>query len=1171
MQSKRFTSIFLIALTILSTSQFAKTADQDLYLLPGDLSNFYVSELFDRNVVNSNLKQTPSNAKYSTTNPAARISSVKELNSDLLSSDSRDCSSSKVQQLQDGTKLVQLACKDSLQIYNVEEDFSLKKQGEFNTEDDVNDFLLQSDTTGDTLVLSISQDSFPGESTYVVSVELTGQTPAVQRKINQLGNTKPFKSGGALQIWQYTDGATPAVITPLWIVYNQGTDLSATTSPIILWTKTDEDTNGKFEMTIDGGFLEDVSTIIDLSFDEANKMIVTYKGAQESIKVAECLMDFDSGAATPEVTFNTCTLVQGLPNITAGSMVIRKPLSTEVGVAYIYNDGSRTLSICNYDAGSLSDCYNSKNRVLYGPNLEFNQIRVGQSGVHLWFKEKASNDITSIIYNLSKNAVGEVEYEQVSERGGVTACAAGALAFVIKSRAFSTYGQDLENIYVTLIADEFSAASQEVQIRRSIQTETTTFSFNVNILQDLNQGATINSILDYQDYNREGAFSHQLQVNRRSFQGNNLDFSLSLDGFKIANANAFSIKSEVAASKYWLFDLNRGITVNDQGVLNGLACFGTVTDGDFDCQINDSIKFQIPSGAELIYAVTQNTASEQGFILILSQGSDTLVAYVDLFAQEVFSGELKDIQSSASSVFTKVIGGKYHFFIVDALGQAAVNVYASPTKDFSQVSATPVATIDNTAIGKRAGNFCPTSMVQNAQEIDQVDIMSHCPSGESRLWKMNVTDIASVTAIGSKLFGNPEAGEGDLSFCSFGQEYIVNNPVNGFVFATDTADDYSLNGLGASFLGYNSINQLYCPPGSDSGVITGVDGQGNNWMSAIFGNRLGDARDRYHTTVQIGAGTVSWVNPIDGGLLVGVVNGATTSLFSILTEGPSISYEGAALSGAQEVTLNVLQLGQQAASTTFTMNLTNWADSLSVKPNPVANATTEGGSYSLYDIADISGQVFSIAIEVQPEFNKTVSIDPLFTKDGDYQPSQTTYPQPTTIFSEGDSSIGFAFGKPLRIYFYRDNEIFEKAHAIDRASQVADAAVSNDEFLVSVYAAYENGVYNTRAFTLNLGSGGETFDEVILSNFMATQIYVERINSGKFAAVAVNTHTGEGQAFILVIQEDSGTYTVDKVITSSKFTDSKNLNLFIFSNISEKKSKKYFSNFSSCRGQSLHC
>lgn len=1138
MQNMRFTSVFLIALTVLSQSALA--ADQDLYLLPGDISNFYVSELFDRNVVNSNLKQAPTNAKYSTTNIAARISSVKELNSDLLSSDSRDCSSAKVQQLQDSSQLVQLACKDSLQIYTVQEDFSLKKTGEFNTQDDVNDFLLQSDTTGDTLVLSISQESFPGESTYVVSIELTGQTPAVKRQINQLGFPNPFKDGGALQIWQYTDGATPAVITPFWLAYNQGADLTATTSPNILWAKSDEDISGRLEMSLNGGFLEDITTILDLSFNELNKMIVTYKGAADGLKLAECTLAYDATATPPAVSFDSCSLVASPPSATGGSIIVRQPLSTEAGISYIYNDEARRLSICDYDAGAFSNCFNSKYNVRYGSNLQFYKIRVEASGAYLLFKEKTSNDITSILYNISKNVSGEVEYEQVSERGGVTACAAGTMAFVIKNRAFSTYGQDLNNIYVTLIADEFTAASQEFQVRRSIQTETSTFTFKVDILSDLNQGAAINSILDYQDYNREGRFSHQLQINRRSFQGNNLDFSLSLEGFQVTNANAFSIKSEVATSKYWLFDLSRGITVNDQGVLNGLACFGTVTGGDFDCQVNDSIKFQIPAGAELIYAITHNTAAEQGFILILSKGSDTLVAFVDLFAQEVFSGQLSGVQSAAGKVFSKIIGGQYTFWIVDALGQASINVYSSPTKDFSQIAATPVATIDSTTIAKRAGNFCPTSMVQNARNTDQVDVMSHCPSGESRLWKMNVADVSSISAIGSKLFGNSEAGEGDLSFCSFGEEYIVNNPANGFIFSTDTADDYSLNGLGTSFLGYASVTQLYCPPGSSSGVIAGTDAQGNNWMSAIFGNRLGDARDRYHTSVKIATGTVSWVNPIAGGLLVGVVDGATTSLYSILTEGPSITYDGPALSGAQEVTLNVLQLGQQAASQTFIMNLTDWADNLSVKPNAAANATTEAGSYNLYDIADLQGQVFSVDIEIGEELNKTITIDPQFTKDSEYQPSQTTYPQPSKIFSEGDSSVGFSFGKPLRIYFYKDNEVFDTAYAIDRASSVADASVSNDEFLVSVYAAYENGVYNTRAFTLNLGSGAETFDEVILEGFMATQIYVERINSGKFAAIAVNSYTGQGRAFILVIQEESGTYSVKEVINSSSFTDSKN-------------------------------
>lgn len=87
MLSMRFTAFVLVGVTILTTLQPIKAADQDLYILAGDISNFYVSDIFNRNVIRSkkskNLKQVP--ATYTSTNPqAARISSVHEVNADYF-------------------------------------------------------------------------------------------------------------------------------------------------------------------------------------------------------------------------------------------------------------------------------------------------------------------------------------------------------------------------------------------------------------------------------------------------------------------------------------------------------------------------------------------------------------------------------------------------------------------------------------------------------------------------------------------------------------------------------------------------------------------------------------------------------------------------------------------------------------------------------------------------------------------------------------------------------------------------------------------------------------------------------------------------------------------------------------------------------------------------------
>lgn len=1129
MLSQKFTTYIFIGLTILSTLQPAKAANQDLYLLAGDVSNIFVADIFKKDVAKknkklNNLKQDP--ATYTTNNQAARISNIIETNSNFLSTDAKDCSNAQIFKMSDNKHFMYLACGDDVQIFEVNDDNTLATPTEENIGNKVWDYHLTDNAQKLDVVLSINPNTGPTEA---FSFDFTVLKPTkVERKINQKDwQTSAIQDKAAFEIWQFNDGATPPVITPFWVGYQRQNDLTKASANYLLWAKSDEDISGKLDLTAANKFPEDATHVTDLSFNDANTMIITYKGADANLKVAECTMAYDGTATPPAVSITACTASTTAPEIAVGNIVIRQPVAANPGTAHIYNDAAKQISIAVYNAGAFSAFANSKAKVVYGSDLEFYNIKTSSIGNEIQFAKKGTTQVINTLFNIVKDKT-DVTYDQISDRGGSTSVSKGNTGFIIKAMSYSVYEHSINKVYVSLIADQFASASQDVVITKTQGADVQTFTYGVNISPDLKSGALIRSIPDYQDYKREAVTANKLSINRKSFFGNNLDFQFSLEGFQVMNANDFTFDTASLGTSIWLHNYKLGLGF-EAAKVSGFKCTGTVLEKNFVCTKNEEISYDIPAGSTLVHIESVTTGSENGAILIYSTGDDTNVAYIDFANEQVNVGKITGAKSAKGKVFFKIVKDQFSVWIVDPVKNVA-DVYASAGKTLASFESK--MTISTTTIEKAAGNFCPVSIGQNPAVFSTVEIMSYCPTtGESRLWRFNVPDdltkIEVLKANPTKLFANPEAGEGEINLCNFGKEYLANNPTAGIVYTTDIEDDYSFNGLGTNLIGYTKVDSISCT-GKNFGVFSGVDGSGEKWMSVIYGNRLGDTRDRYHSTVKY-VGDIGFVTPTENGLIIGTLNGAVYTFYSILLDGPTVYYTGAKQTEAQEVTLDILSLTEKVGSKKFSFDLTEFTEKIDSNPKEGSTAQTKEGTYKLTDLADVKGPIFKIEAQVGPDVKSTVTVQPQFEKNGEYKPTQTTVPEPQSIVTEGTSSVGiYTAGATLQFYYYKTFDSFEIAVDVGKKSTIADASINNDESLLAAYVT-QDGTLRAYVYTIATKVAD---DFVIAADFEATSVVVERINSQKFAVLAVNGKLHTGKAFILTVGSQD-------VITAHTFANSK--------------------------------
>lgn len=1120
MLSMRFTAFVLVGVTILTTLQPIKAADQDLYILAGDISNFYVSDIFNRNVIESkkskNLKQVP--ATYTSTNPqAARISSVHEVNADYFpggASAAKDCTYARAFQLAT-TQDIYLTCEqDEVHRFTLGQDNKLTTVSEARFDGIVNDFQVVDTTNGDYVSVNIQQDA----PNFYFGLTLQSAT-VVERIIDQTTwEATAIKSKAAVAIWQFTDGQAPPTITPFWVGYQRETNLASTTSAnYILWAKSDADETGRVILNKANKFPDDATLITDLSFNDQNTMIVVYKSAAApELQVAECIVAY----ATQAVTITSCTkAATGVPSITAGSIVIRQTTSGQAGTATIYKSDTKEILVADYNAGAFTNYGSSNVNIVVSSTLEFLAIRTGTLGTTIQFAKTGTTTVITTLYNIVRSGA-VVTYDQTSDRLGVTSTSVRNRALLLKQRSYSVWTTDDKKIYVSLIASQFTAASQEVTITKTEGPDKTNFVFGVNVITSLASGAAVRSLPDYQDYNRDSTTGNKLAVNRRNFFGNNLDFKFSLEGFDVLNANSFSLDVTGLGTQVWLHSFKNGLGITGNKV-NGLTCTGTVLEKNFACQVNENITYDIPAGATLVHLQSVSTASESGAILISADTTDTHVAYIDFNTVKVNVGKITGIKAVADQVFFNIVGVKFVFWFLDS---RKVTLQYSDSKALTSFSS---FTIDSTLIGKNAQSFCPTSIEQNASSMTLVEVMSNCDNGESRLWRFDASDVTAVKVAATKLFANPQIGVGAVSFCSFGQEYLALNPANGFLFSADIEDDNSINNLGQSMIGYTSVKEIACT-GRSFGVFAGVDGTGDKWMSVVYGNRLGDLRDRYHSSVKY-TGTIEWVTSSEDSLIVATNNAGTYQFFSILLKGPIVYYNGAKQTGAQDVTLQLNQFGTEVASKVFSFSATEFEEKIDSKPKEGSVSKTVKGSYKIFDIADINGPIFNIKIQKTPEVTADITIDPQYTKDGEYAPTQTTSPEPQKIVTEGSSSVGiYTAGETLQFYYYQNYDSFQAAIDVGKKSSIADAAINNDEQLLAAYSSLNNGVFSVRGFLYTFASKA-TKDFEIVGDFQTTHIVVERISSQKYVVVALNTISDNGKVFTV----DIGTQAPTEVGTFS--------------------------------------
>jgi hypothetical protein len=360
----------------------------------------------------------------------------------------------------------------------------------------------------------------------------------------------------------------------------------------------------------------------------------------------------------------------------------------------------------------------------------------------------------------------------------------------------------------------------------------------------------ITPLPNVKDYKKpQGNF---VTTSRGYFGGNSLDFSIASPNFKVFNVYTWpdSATSELGAGTKIIAGTVGGFTINGQKV-QAFYCTGSIFNGSYKCK-NSGDEKTVPGAtitAALAVEATPNDISDNGMVAVTTDGTDSIF---HLFNSDNFykGATLAGFVATADNSHYQRIENLFTFW---AVASGKVTVYFWKDNTLTPVSTT---VLTNETFGKGVKHFCPVSVQANPLDVTQALILSNCQGDETRVFTVTVSGTGgtlTVTPKSSKSIRSPLIGAGSVKLCALGSEHIIQKLAgNTAISSTDGGDDNTYAGLDVvANLGNDNVD-LLCIRGSQNFVIaTDPAIAGDQTYAAMFGNRLGNIGNRYHSVTKL--------------------------------------------------------------------------------------------------------------------------------------------------------------------------------------------------------------------------------------------------------------------------------------------------------------------------------
>ena len=874
------------------------------------------------------------------------------------------------------------------------------------------------------------------------------------------------------------------------------------------------------------------------------KMIITYKDASESkVLISVCTVKAIKRPFNSSVTIEGCQAVvnPASVDIKNGDYEVFFDPKTPTSLTFFgFDSDHNQIKSFNFDLTTLKATNPLVSRYpVQRTNQVFSRIgiKTGPQGdplVEVYLADPNSRQEQILLYDVKQatdNGETYLSYEQQIGRGGssffVFRDSGASYANCVNIQSFSVFSPS-KTQYVQIYASLLPAGQTttiQVSGKDSSGNNLGYAEVDVSLVSGLYSDAEYYGPQTLQNY-VEPEYT-TTPINRNMFVGNNQKFEITGDtagDFDIQNNNQYDVP-EALRSGFLLANEEYGVLKRTD---NHIQLFHPnfdytkgfvpkLLDGDLDIGNDTLLRVDLvkETGKEGLL-ITTRTKGTSMYRVVYSkfEASDSIRQNFTLgnfTCDDAPEGVIPYFETLRAAN-----GSLDYTWWIPLANDSKISIFKAQSSNFTIFTSLE---LDSQILGIRDASifFCPIDIHRNPISKNLIEVGSYCQgSSDSRIWAFEVQSIAdlapgsSVTAQNRQL--NTILGSsGQLQVCSFGSEYLILNSAEGnsALYAANAQVDASFNHLLDTEAGYSGLSKLICLNNQAGALVIGTNFEKQGVYSLVFGNRLGDIRNRYHSTntFTVGKAPIELISFTSSALVVR--NGQKFTYLDL--NGPQILYKGKGDGDGQSATLKGTnpKSATGGASITeefkytfsvFTANVTLTAkDPLPDINNP--------GTYDLSSVVTITGSpLFNIRSQSQK-----ILVEGSVRSDPTYQPSlpasfaanfeQIRTDYQTTIASSQSPTrtLTFTF---LSDYTTPSQTVDSKivsslyAYQVQSGTTGAKAAV--------VVAAVENGS-KLKAFVLNdkgKVSAAVAFQNDLITN--PTRIQVQKNDETTFSALAVD-------------------------------------------------------------------
>ena len=901
-----------------------------------------------------------------------------------------------------------------------------------------------------------------------------------------------------------------------------------------------------------------IEKTVDTFNNPYNAMVVTYKTSEAGdILVNQCKVEVD---ANKKLALSDCKAIitpGGEFNFKDGAYIAVFNAGT-AGQIFIwgYNAESDKIFVFDIDnnSGRTGDVKAFSKLPVLKSGQTFSELVVergvsGQTSVEVYLSGGQNGFDQIVLYDVKIQNEGTadafVTYKQQSDRDATTISVAQVVSnrevFSFKSNAFSIFAPTKDN-YVEIFSSELPTDGSTTEITitaKKGQNIEGTAVINVTVVADLYsniayQGSTATLI---QDTYRPDL--KPLPFNRAMFVGNNLKFAVDEGGaastnFEIVNNDEYAVP-DVLKGGFYVTEGNYGLlrtNTNNIQVFRPNYVFGKGFNPE---TLTGSINI---GNDKILSVVLTNQPGQQGLI-VTTKKEGANAGYGVIHMKFGTNNDVSPSQGQFNVAgapddaepYFNLLGSKDEFdytwwtpipaenkVVVNYMKGIALGGITSTDLTAAQLQ------IDNAAL------FCPVAIIETPLNTRRVEINSYCANnGDSRIWTFQAETIedvqqATIPAQNRQL-NNIQSGTGELQICGLGQEYLILNAVKSFFYAANVEDDASSNQLLHPDAGYAKIDKLICMRRYAGAIIVGTDADDKGIYSLLFGNKIGDIRNRYHSTNTFTSAAADLGISITQDALI-VADGDNYRY--IPYAGPTFSYNGEATTAEQTATIKGTnpQSGTGGATLTaeFKYSYTTFTGDVTFEPVVDQPKIDQAGTYDIEKIVNTNnGPIFNIKAKLA-----NVKVLDTVRLDEGYQPE---IPDGfTTVFDKfetnGDLLVASSFTATQTLAFTIIKDITTPGTTIDSGVTtlgydfaVVDGGQDIDEVAVVVAGVAEGSQKTIQAFAVGKtdalkAPAVELEGNVIFDN---TAVVVKSSSATNFIALALDARQNRAQLYTLTL------------------------------------------------------